>query len=183
MGFSCIRLGPIISAGVAALLLASPGSLTGQSDERSFELALYSPVQIRNEDDAIRILRFSLLYGSNESVKGLDVGLVSRNRGGVSKGLQYSLVGIIDGDFVGWQNNFVGITRGQFTGVQSGAYNELGEGEAFQFGIVNRARNVSGFQLGLVNISDNMYGLQIGLVNVIKAKEDLVFFPLVNWSF
>ena len=125
----------------------------------------------------------SLLYGSNASVKGLDVGLVSRNRRGLSKGLQYAGVGIIDGDFVGWQNNFIGITRGTFTGFQSGAYNELGDGEAFQLGFVNRARNVSGLQIGLVNISDNMYGLQIGLVNVIKSKQDLVFFPIVNWSF
>ncbi|MDH3224227.1 MAG: hypothetical protein OEO23_10975 [Gemmatimonadota bacterium] len=183
MGFFRNGFGLIISVGIAMLALASPEALTGQSPERSFELALYSPVQIRNEDDAIRILRFSLLYGSNESVKGLDVGLVSRNRGGVSKGLQYSLVGIVDGDFIGWQNNLVSITRAEFTGLQSGAYNELGAGEAFQFGLVNRARNVSGLQIGLVNVSDNMYGLQIGLANVIKSKEDLVFFPLVNWSF
>ena len=173
----------VVSLTAGAFALSVPGQLAAQSDEPFFELALYSPIQIRSEDDAIRILRLSLLYGSNESVKGLDVGLVSRNRGGVSKGLQYSVVGIVDGDFIGWQNNGVSITRAQFKGFQSGIYNEVNEAEGFQFGLVNRAENLSGLQIGLVNVSDNMYGLQIGLVNVIKSKEDLVFFPIVNWSF
>ena len=42
--------------------------------ESPFQLALFSPVQIRPEEDGIVILRLSLLYGKNAYVKGLDVG-------------------------------------------------------------------------------------------------------------
>jgi len=169
----------VLLTGLAAALLTP--SLSAQ--DKSFELALWSPVQIRSVDDDIRILRFALFYGKNVSVKGLDLGLVLRSTGGVSKGLQHSLVGLNDGDFVGWQGSFVSITRGEFTGFQQGFYNEIGSGEAFQFGFVNRARNVSGLQLGVVNLADNMYGIQIGLVNVIRSKDSMVFLPIVNWSF
>ena len=165
--------------GLAATLLSAP---VGAQDQ-SFELALWSPIQVRNVDDGIRILRFALLYGENESVKGLDVGLVLRSNGGVSKGLQQSLVAINDGDFIGWQAGFVTITRGEFTGFQQGFYNEIDGGEAFQFGFINQARSVSGLQIGLVNMADNMYGIQIGLVNVIRSKDSMVFLPIVNWSF
>ena len=169
----------VLLTGLAAALF-SP-SVSAQA--KSFELALWSPAQVRGVDDEIRILRFALLYGENVSVKGLDLGLVLRNTGGVSKGLQYSLVGLNDGDFVGWQANFVSVTRGEFTGIQQGFYNEIDSGEAFQLGFVNTARNVSGLQLGLVNLADNMYGIQIGLVNVIRSKDSMVFLPIVNWSF
>ena len=158
-------------------------SPSASAQTQSFELALWSPIQMRSVDDDIRILRFALLFGENVSVKGLDLGLVLRNTGGVSKGLQHGLVGLNDGDFVGWQGNLVSITRGEFTGLQQGLYNELDRGEALQMGFVNSARNVSGLQLGLVNLADNMYGIQIGLVNVIRAKESLMFLPIVNWSF
>lgn len=169
----------LLMAGLAAALLAPP--VTAQV--KSFELALWSPAQIRSVDDDIRILRLALLYGENVSVKGLDLGLVLRNTGGISKGLQHSLVGLNDGDFVGWQANFVSVTRGEFTGLQQGFYNEIGSGEAFQFGFINRATSVSGLQIGVVNLADNMYGIQIGLVNVIRSKDSMVFLPIVNWSF
>lgn len=166
--------------GVAATVPATAGA---QTADRSFELAIFSPLQLRSQDDAIRIFRFSLLYGSNVSVRGLDIGLVAHNSGGMSKGLQGSLVGLIDGDFMGWQTGLVSVTSGEFTGFQSGGYNQIDRGEAFQLGWVNRARDVSGLQIGLVNHAQNMYGVQIGLINIIKSKDSLVFLPIVNWSF
>lgn len=162
---------------------AASGELHAQENAESFELALFSPVQVRSPDVPVRILRLSLIYGENVSVRGLDVGLVSRSTGGVSKGLQYGLVGLVDGDFVGWQNTFINVTRGEFVGLQTAAYNEIAAGEAFQFGLVNRAEDVSGFQLGFVNLAQDMYGLQIGLVNIIESKTSFSFLPIVNWSF
>ncbi len=160
------------------------GAAWAQATDQTFQLALFNPVQIHPEDDVIRVLRLSLLYGKNVSVKGLDVGLVSHTTGGISKGLQYGLVGYNEADFLGWQHNFaVNITAGVFTGFQSGAYNQAGSGEVVQIGFVNVARDVSGFQLGLVNVTDDLYGLQIGLVNIIRNKEGLPFFPIFNWRF
>ncbi|MEZ4416390.1 MAG: hypothetical protein R3E10_11650 [Gemmatimonadota bacterium] len=170
-------------SGLLALALLAGAPVASLAQEKPFEFALYSPIQARSETDAIQVFRFSLLYGRNVSVKGLDVGLVARNTGGISKGLQYALVGIVDGDFVGWQNNGVSITRGRYTGLQTGVYTEIAEGEAMQVGFVNRARNVSGFQLGLINVADNLYGVQIGLLNVISSKDAFGVLPLVNWKF
>lgn len=175
----------LVLAGLGLMpgLASTSGTLQAQENAQSFELALFSPVQVRSPDVPIRILRLSLIYGENVSVRGLDVGLVARSTGGISKGLQYGLVGLVDGDFVGWQNTFINVTRGEFVGLQTAAYNEIGTGEAFQFGLVNRAEDVSGFQLGFVNLAENMYGLQIGLVNVIQSKTSFSFLPIVNWSF
>ncbi len=171
---------------VAACVVVAAGlavDLGAQERQHPFEVALLSPIQMRAETDAIQIFRFSLLYGRNLSVRGLDVGLVAHNTGGVSKGLQHAVVGLVDGDFVGWQNNVVSITRGEFNGLQTGAYNEIGHGESFQVGLFNRANQVSGLQLGLINYADDFYGVQVGLINIIASKDALGVLPLVNWKF
>ena len=133
-------------------------------------------------DEGFR-LRVNRIYGKNVSVKGLDIGIANHCTGGISKGLQWGIVGFVEGDFVGWQDHFVNIVGGTFTGFQSGFYNDLDNGEAFQLGFINRARTVSGFQLGFINYTEGMYGLQIGLINFIQDKDKFPVLPLVNWSF
>ena len=152
--------------------------------ERPFPLALFNPVQIRAEEDAITILRLSLLYGKNAYVKGLDLGLVNHTTTGTTKGWQLGVVGYNEGDFVGWQDNHVNVTEGVFLGLQSGIFNSAGGGEGVQFGGINVSdARFSGLQLSLVNIAEDLYGIQIGLVNIIKSKETLSFLPIVNWKF
>jgi len=154
-----------------------------QGAEKTLQLSLFNPIQVRPEETSIFLLRVNLIYGKNVSVKGLDIGIVNHCTGGVTKGIQWGLVGFVEGDFIGWQDHFVNISGGTFTGLQSGFYNDLDNGEAFQFGFINRARTVSGFQLGFVNYTESMYGLQIGLINFIKEKDKLPVLPIVNWSF
>jgi hypothetical protein len=152
--------------------------------ERPFQLALFNPVQIRAEEDAITILRLSLLYGKNTYVKGLDVGLVNHTTSGRTKGWQLGVVGFNEGEFVGWQDNYVNVTEGLFLGLQSGIFNSAGGGEGVQVGGVNVSEaRFSGLQLSFVNIAEDLYGIQIGLVNIIKSKETLSFLPIVNWKF
>lgn len=167
---------------LVALLLGTGNALADQQGE-PFQLALFNPLQIRDESASITALRLNIIYGKNVSVSGLDVGLANHCTGGQSVGLQYGLVGFIEGDFMGWQDNAVSIVRGSFTGYQSGFYNHCGHGEGFQMGLVNRATGMRGLQLGLVNYTEAMYGLQIGLVNIIRNKERLPVFVFVNWSF
>lgn len=154
-----------------------------QEADLPLQLSLFNPVQVRPEDTSIFLLRVNLIYGKNVSVKGLDVGIANHCSGGVSKGLQWGIVGFIEGDFIGWQDQFINIVGGTFTGFQSGFYNDLDNGEAFQLGFINRARTVSGFQLGFVNYTEGMYGLQIGLINFIQDKDKFPVLPIVNWSF
>jgi len=102
-------------------------------------------------------------------VTGVDLGLFNHCTGGESKGFQYGLVGIVDADFVGWQNNVVNFTRGDFEGLQ--------------WGFMNYAGYANGLQLGFFNYAERMKGLQIGLVNIIKQGGQFPVFPIINWSF
>jgi hypothetical protein len=161
----------------------SPAAVVAQ-DEKPFQLALFNPVQIRSEDEAIVILRLSLLYGKNTYVKGLDVGLVNHTTSGTTKGWQFGLVGYNEGEFVGWQDNYVNVTEARFAGLQSGVFNSAGGGEGVQAGLVNVSdARFSGLQFSVVNVADDLYGIQLGLVNIIKSKETLSVLPIVNWKF
>jgi hypothetical protein len=170
---------------LALVLLCLSGIQRSFADEegKPFQLALFNPLQIRGEETSITALRLNLIYGKNVSVTGLDIGIANHCTGGQSLGLQYGLVGFIEGDFMGWQDNGISIVMGRFSGFQSGFYNHCGQGEGFQMGFVNRATDMRGFQLGLVNYTENMYGLQIGLLNIIQRKETLPIFIIANWSF
>ncbi len=153
---------------LGSFLFLSAKEISAQ--EKPIQLALFNPVQIFNENTSITGLRISLLYGKNATVKGLDWGLVNHTTSGVSKGVQFGLVGINEADFMGWQDNGVNITKGKFEGLQ--------------WGLVNYAGTVSGVQIGFVNYAANMTkGLQIGLVNIIKQGGQFPVFPIVNWAF
>ncbi len=106
-----------IPAGLAAQDETPEDTITAAEN---FELSLFPPVQLRGEDSAIRILRLGL-YNKNVSVKGLDIGVVNQTTGGISKGVQFGVVGFVEGDFSGWQSNIVNIVEGEFNGLQGPA--------------------------------------------------------------
>jgi hypothetical protein len=139
------------------------------AEEHPVQLSLFTPVQIFPEDDTISGVRLNLIYGRNATVTGLDLGLINHTTSGISQGLQLGVVGFVDSDFVGWQDNSVNVVKGNFRGLQ--------------LGFVNYANNAEGLQLGFVNYAENMHGLQIGLVNIIRQDGMFPVFPIVNWSF
>jgi hypothetical protein len=164
-----IKMAKLIRFSVLSLLLIFFSNVISAQD-KPVQLALFNPIQIFSENTSITGLRINLIYGKNTSVSGLDMGLINHLTSGVSKGLQFGLVGIIESDFMGWQDNGINITKGKFEGLQ--------------WGVVNYAGTMSGLQLGLVNYAENMTkGLQIGLVNIIKHGGQFTFFPIVNWAF
>jgi hypothetical protein len=139
------------------------------AEERPIQLSLVTPIQIFPPEDDITGIRFNLIYGRNTSVTGVDLGLINHCTGGVSKGLQYGLVGIVDADFVGWQYSAVNVTHGDFEGLQ--------------LGFMNYAGYANGLQLGIVNYAERMNGLQIGFINIIQQGGQFPVFPIINWSF
>jgi len=157
-----------VSLVLAALTLIMT-STPVQAQNRPIQIALVTPIQIFPEDNHIGGIRLNLIYGRNASVTGLDVGLVNHTTKGLSQGVQFGFIGLVDSDFTGWQDNNVNITKGNFEGLQ--------------LGIVNYAKRMNGVQFGLVNYAVNMKGLQIGLVNIIQQGGAFPFFPIVNWSF
>jgi len=139
-----------------------------QAQKKPIQIALFTPIQIVPEDQHISGLRLTLIYSRNASVTGLDVGFINHTTEGMSKGVQYGFIGIVDSDFTGWQDNTVNITKGSFEGLQ--------------LGVVNYAKQMNGIQIGLVNYAVNMKGIQIGLINIIRQGGTFPFFPIVNWS-
>ena len=153
---------------ICILFIISGHKISAQ--DKPIQLALFNPIQIFDESTSITGLRINLLYGRNATLTGIDWGLVNHLTSGTSKGVQFGFVGIVDANFIGWQDNFVNITKGKFEGLQ--------------FGFVNYAGTVSGVQIGIVNYAENMTkGLQIGLVNVIVKGGQFPIFPIVNWAF
>lgn len=164
------RLLTVLLIALVAVTLAAPVAAQDGADKgRPIQLSLITPIQIFNEDVPITGIRVNLLYGRQSSVVGLDIGLVNHTTSGVSKGLQYGLVGINDARFVGWADHFVNISKSDFEGLQTG--------------FVNSANHCSGLQFGFVNYARTMKGLQIGLINIIKTGGQFPVFPIVNWSF
>jgi len=140
-----------------------------QAQKKPIQIALFTPIQIVPENQHIGGIRLNLIYSRNASVTGLDIGFINHTTKGLSQGVQYGFIGLVDSDFTGWQANSVNITKGNFEGLQ--------------LGIVNYAKQMNGVQFGLVNYAVNMKGLQIGLVNIIRQGGTFPFFPIVNWSF
>lgn len=140
-----------------------------QAQDKPIQLALLNPIQLYPEGEAITGIRLSLLYGKNTTVTGLDWGLVNHTTKGISKGVQFGLVGFAEADFVGWQDCWINVTKGNFEGLQ--------------WGLFNYANYAHGLQLGFVNYAKSMKGLQIGLINFIETGGQFPVFPIVNWSF
>ena len=164
------------------LLIISVKDISAQ--DKPIQLALINPVQIFDENTSIAGLRINFIYGKNARVSGLDLGLVNHITSGVSKGVQFGLIGIVEADYMGWQDNAANITNGNFEGLQWGIVNYGGHVSGVQLGFVNYSGSVSGVQIGFINYAANMSkGLQIGLINIINKGGQFPFFPIVNWAF
>lgn len=139
------------------------------AENKPVQVAVFNPIQIFPEDASIGGVRINLIYGRNAYVSGVDFGLVNHTTTGLTKGWQTGVVGLVDKDFMGFQDNAVNVVKGNM--------------EGFQWGFVNYAHYANGLQLGLVNYAASMKGVQIGLVNIIGQGGQFPIFPIVNWSF
>ena len=70
----------------AAIALGLGNSAVAQG--KPIQLALVNPIQIFDEQTSIAGLRFSLLYGKNTSVSGVDLGFVNFTTSGTSQGIE-----------------------------------------------------------------------------------------------
>ena len=127
-------------------------------------------------------VRFTLPYGSCESVTGFDIGFYGRCR--YFEGFQLNILrneaeDVLAGAQVGIYNT---AGRADLAGLQLGLINEARSVRGVQVGLVNLAESVCGIQFGLVNRAETAYGFQVGGVNVIR-ESDLSFMPIVNIGF
>jgi len=158
----------LLGAMIAIVVLGRGDAMAQEESKKPISLGLWNPIQIAKEDQSIGGFRFSLIYGKNANMTGLDLGLINATTGSV-KGVQWGLVGMTGGDFTGIALNAVNLVTGEAKGVSFGWYNQAGHG--------------NGVMIGLVNQAQTMNGLQIGLINIIKQGGAFPVFPIVNWTF
>ena len=111
--------------------------LTGKAyADAPVQLSLVNPVQIVNEYEDVKGVRFNLIYGVNDDVSGIDLGLINKT-GGDQKGIQ---LGIYNStfEFSGLQLGIINRTD-WLNGVQIGLINIHAEGARSFFPIVNFA--------------------------------------------
>lgn len=167
-----------------------------------FQVSLFNPVQIFNEERDISGIRGSLLYGKNRNVRGLDLfnfGVArSENFSGLAVCLYYCIGGNwVEKDAKGVQITEVNYVGNNAKGVQIAGVNyvgnnakgfQLGSGNwvdnqfsGLQMGVINRGHEVRGVQVGGINYAYRMKGVQIGVINIIQTGI-LPFLPVINAS-
>ncbi len=157
-----------------------------------FQASLTPDIAIHDRDT--RINGVSINFVGENPQSGFAIGVVNGSRGdslGLSlgvvnyaenyKGVQYGLVNIASGEFIGWQGGYAWLCVNYAESI-------IGA----QTGVVNYAGKLTGVQLGVVIYAQTVHnGLQIGVVNIMPENEWFQDFPsdlakgmvIVNWSF
>lgn len=166
-----------------ALIAASCASPVQAQEIKPFNLALWNPIQIYDETTLIHGVRLSL-YGKNDGMQGVDIGIINATEEEGFKGLQYGIIGINSSDMVGLQlNTLFNHNGGMGRGFQFGVLNHSTKMVGCQIGFVNATDSMHGFQLAVINYTQNLRGLQIGLVCIANEVPGHPILPIVNWSF
>lgn len=164
----------------------------GMSDEQKeenrvyatpFQLSFYAPIQLSPVDSNVYGLRIGVIYGVNNKVYGVDLGLWNKSTGdqfGIQVGaLLVSREGRTFGLNIGGLANF---SEGNEYGLSiGGLYNQAnGKITGVQLaGCVAKAKHVRGLQFSLINYCEDLTGVQIGLLNIC-TKGSVPFMLLIN---
>ena len=153
-----------------------------EADYTPFQLSLIGgPTQIFKRPVPVYGLRLSAIYGDQDTVTGLDLGLF--NHGNTLTGLGLGLANFSEGMVTGVQLGWLQFAGDDLKGFQLGISNVVeGEVTGAQLGGANIAENGKGLQIGFWNVAKEMTGLQIGLLNF-NDKGFLPIFPLFNFGY
>ena len=137
---------------------------------KPLQLALFNPIQLVPEDEAITGLRLNLLYTSNTDVTSLDLGLGVNRATGNYKGVQFALVNWNEMDSAGLQLGLLNYVKGNAVGLQYAPVNVVGG-------------DLSGVQWGFVNwVEGSLHGMQYGCLNVSKGESEGLNVGIVNYN-
>jgi hypothetical protein len=147
--------------------------LVSRAEEQTteFQASLFYPAQLHPADYSIDDgLRLNLIYGVNENVRGIDIGIVNKANGDAG-GFELGMVNEVKMNFQGVQIGLIAnVTRHSCQGFQAGVYNDAEE-------------DMRGLQLGIVNHAGSLNGIQIGILNFNDDTKYLGFFPFINAAF
>ncbi len=164
------------------------------SAETPFQFA--APNHQSPQDPDVNGVRFSILHGKNQSVRGLDLGLLSLSETSNLSGVSLVLgMGKVTGEMSGGAAiSLINVHTGRDTGLNAAFINRINAAEsAVNVGFVNIADgatmvdvgglNVSSrstAQLGFINITKEITGFQFGFVNIAENGFQPVF-PIFNF--
>ena len=151
------------------------------SAEASFQFN--APNHQSPRDPNVNGMRFSLLHGKNESVRGFDLGLLSLSETSKMSGLSIVLgVGKVTGEMSGGAAfSLVNIHTGRDSGLNAAFINRVNTGESVvNVGFLNIADGTTMLDLGGLNISDRST-VQLGFINVTKKITSFQF-GFVNFA-
>ena len=186
------RIAPFcLTLAVALSALLAPAA----SAETGAQLGLPG-ISVPN-DPHVNGFRFSFLYGDNQLMEGLDMGLLSLSETETLSGVQLILgLGKVNGDMKGGAAfSLVNIHNGNDSGLNAAFINKVNNAEeAVGIGFVNIASgqtmlDIGGLnmsksstaQLGFINVTDEIRGFQLGFINVAK-NGFLPVFPFFNFA-
>jgi hypothetical protein len=164
------------------------------SAETPFQFA--APNHQSPEDPNVNGVRISILHGENESVRGLDLGLLSLSETSDLSGLSLVLgMGKVTGAMSGGAAiSLINLHTGSDAGLNAAFINRIHSAErAVDVGFVNIADgatmvdvgglNVSDssrVQLGFLNVTKKITGAQVGFLNIAE-NGFLPVFPIFNF--
>ncbi len=145
------------------------------SAETAFQFA--APNVQAPEDPDVNGVRFSILHGRNQSVRGLDLGLLSLSETSNLSGLSLVLgISKVTGEMSGGAAiSIINIHTGSDTGVNAAFINRTHSAEnALNFGFVNIADGATMVDVGGLNVSERSVA-QVGFINVTKEITSFQF--------
>lgn len=147
------------------------------------------------DDPIVNGIRFSVIVGRNESVRGVDFGLISMSETANLTGFSAILgVGKLNGNLEGMATGIVNLHSGRDRGVNAAFFNQIHTLESgANIGFVNvsddftmvdigglNVSDSSTVQVGFINVTQRIKGVQIGFLNV-ASNGFLPVFPFFNF--
>jgi hypothetical protein len=156
----------------------------------------FAAPNLRTPDDpTVNGVRFSVLHGSNDSVRGVDLGFLAVSETSNLAGFSAVLgVGRLNGNLSGCASGLINVHTGRDRGLNAAFVNRINSlEEGANVGVVNVADGFTRVDLGGLNVSDSstvqvgflnvtrkIEGVQIGLLNVAE-NGFLPVFPFFNF--
>jgi hypothetical protein len=121
------------------------------------------------DDPNVSGIRFAVIHGKNQSVRGVDLGLLSLSETTNLSGFSAVLgMGKLNGDMFGCASGLINVHTGNDTGLNAAFVNRINTMESgANVGFVNVADGYTMLDLGGVNVSDRS-SVQLGFLNVTK---------------
>ncbi|MBF0503838.1 MAG: hypothetical protein HQL14_01930 [Candidatus Omnitrophica bacterium] len=170
---------------ILGMLVVCP--MVGRAEQiTQLEVSLFHPLQAYPDEYSVDGFRLDLIYGINEDLQGVDLGVVNTIKGN-AHGFELGAVNRVHEDFGGWQSGLFNEVGHDFKGFQLGLFANVARGSCtgVQAAILfnDTEEDLRGIQFGIINTTGSLYGVQIGFFNFNDDDKYLGFFPFIHAAF